>query len=148
MLFAAGWSLLLLALFYWIIDVRGRRGWAFPFVVIGMNPITIYLAQDLFDFGIVALIVTHGFIHQLGPYAAGLPGVHGDRDEVAVPLLPLPAADLPEGVTTIPSPADGAMEVDSGPRRSRVLAPTGVTSTVAGHHARHASGAAARGADR
>jgi predicted acyltransferase len=67
-LFAAGWSLLLLALFYWIIDVRGRRGWAFPFVVIGMNPITIYLAQDLFDFGIVALIFTHGFIHQLGLY--------------------------------------------------------------------------------
>ena len=67
-LFAAGWSLLLLALFYWIIDVRGSRRWAFPFVVIGMNPITIYLAQDLFDFGILALIVTHGFVHQLGPY--------------------------------------------------------------------------------
>jgi len=69
-LFAGGWSLLLLALFYWIIDVRGWRAWAFPFVVIGMNPITIYLAQALFDFGLVAAIVTHGFIHGLGPYEA------------------------------------------------------------------------------
>jgi predicted acyltransferase len=67
-LFAGGLSLLLLAMFYWIIDVRGRRGWAFPFVVIGMNSITIYLVQALFDFGVVALIVTHGFIRQLGPY--------------------------------------------------------------------------------
>jgi predicted acyltransferase len=67
-LFAGGWSLLLLALFYWIIDVRGWRAWAFPFVVIGMNPITIYLAQALFDFGVVAAIFTHGFIRHLGPY--------------------------------------------------------------------------------
>jgi len=69
-LFAGGWSLLLLALFYWIIDVRGWRRWAFPFVVIGMNPITIYVVQELLDFAIVAAIVTHGFIHQLGPYEA------------------------------------------------------------------------------
>jgi hypothetical protein len=38
--------------------------------VIGMNPITIYVAQALLDFGIVAGIVTHGFIQQLGPYEA------------------------------------------------------------------------------
>jgi predicted acyltransferase len=67
-LLAGGISLLLLALFYWMIDVRGWRGWAFPFVVIGMNSITIYLVQALFDFGVVAAIFTHGFIRQLGPY--------------------------------------------------------------------------------
>jgi predicted acyltransferase len=67
-LLAGGWSLLLLAAFYWAIDVQGWRRWAFPFVVIGMNPITIYVAQALLDFGIVAAIVTHGFIHRLGPY--------------------------------------------------------------------------------
>jgi predicted acyltransferase len=67
-LFAAGWSLLLLALFYWAIDVRGWRRWAFPFVVIGMNPITIYVAQALFDFGVVAAIFTHGFVHHLGAW--------------------------------------------------------------------------------
>ena len=67
-LLTGGMAAHLLALLYVIIDLRGWRAWAFPFVVIGMNPITIYLAQDLFDFGIIALIFTHGFIHQLGPY--------------------------------------------------------------------------------
>jgi predicted acyltransferase len=65
-LLTGGLSLLLLALFYWVIDVRGWRAWAFPFVVIGMNPITIYLVQALFDFGVVAAIFTHGFINHLG----------------------------------------------------------------------------------
>jgi predicted acyltransferase len=53
-LFAAGWSLLLLALFYWIIDVKGYRKWAFFFVVIGMNPITIYFSQRFVDFNKIA----------------------------------------------------------------------------------------------
>lgn len=42
-----GLSLLLLALFYLIIDVWKKRKWAFFFVVIGMNPITIYLANRI-----------------------------------------------------------------------------------------------------
>jgi predicted acyltransferase len=67
-LYSAGWSLILLALFYWIIDVRGWRKWAFPFVVIGLNPITIYVAQALFDFGIIANIFVHGFIDHMGAF--------------------------------------------------------------------------------
>jgi predicted acyltransferase len=67
-LYSSGWSLLLLALFYWIIDVRGWRKWAFPFVVIGLNPITIYVAQALFDFGVIANIVVHGFIGHMGAF--------------------------------------------------------------------------------
>ena len=47
---AAGWSLLLVALFYFVIDMRGARRWAFPFVVIGMNAITIYVAQEFIKF--------------------------------------------------------------------------------------------------
>jgi predicted acyltransferase len=50
-LVACGWSLLLLALFYWVIDVGGHRKWAFFFIVIGMNPITIYFLQEFVDFG-------------------------------------------------------------------------------------------------
>ena len=42
---AAAYSLALLSLFYWIIDVKGCRRWAFYFKVIGMNSITIYMAQ-------------------------------------------------------------------------------------------------------
>ncbi|HEV2355793.1 MAG TPA: DUF5009 domain-containing protein, partial [Puia sp.] len=39
-----GISLLLLSAFYYIIDVRGYRKWAFFFVVIGMNSILIYIS--------------------------------------------------------------------------------------------------------
>ncbi len=67
-LFAAGWSFLLLSLFYWVIDVKGYRRWAFPFVVIGLNPITIYVAKSVFDFGSVANIFVHGFINSMGVY--------------------------------------------------------------------------------
>ena len=67
-LFAGGWSLLLLALFYWIIDVRGYRRWTFFFTVIGLNPITIYLIRSQFDFGTVAMIFVRGFINHIGPY--------------------------------------------------------------------------------
>ncbi|MFC1607553.1 acyltransferase family protein [Candidatus Latescibacterota bacterium] len=67
-LFAGGWSMLLLGAFYWIIDYRGWRAWAFPFIVIGLNPITIYVAQGVFDFGTIANIFIHGFIDNLGNF--------------------------------------------------------------------------------
>ena len=47
---AGGISLALFALFYYIIDVLEWRRWAFFFKVIGVNSITIYLAQHFFDF--------------------------------------------------------------------------------------------------
>ena len=68
-LFAAGWSVLLLALFYWIVDVRGMQRWAYPFVVIGLNPITIYVVQSQFDFGSIAQIFIHGFVDYLGSFS-------------------------------------------------------------------------------
>jgi predicted acyltransferase len=49
-LVAGGWSFLLLAAFYYIIDVRQWRSWSLPFVWIGMNPITLYLASAFIDF--------------------------------------------------------------------------------------------------
>jgi len=48
-LFAGGWSYLLLALFYLLVDVWGWRKWAFPFVVIGTNAIAAYMACNLFN---------------------------------------------------------------------------------------------------
>ena len=65
-LFAAGWSFLLVALFYWVIDLRGHKKWAFPFVVVGLNPITIYVLHGVFDFGSIAGIFVNGFIVYLG----------------------------------------------------------------------------------
>lgn len=61
-LYAGGWSYLLLALFYWIIDVKGYRRWTFPFVVIGMNSIAAYMGWGLFSsaFRRAAEVFTNG----------------------------------------------------------------------------------------
>ena len=48
-LFAGGISTLLLALFHWIIDVKGWKAWSLYFRVIGMNSITIYMLQKIVD---------------------------------------------------------------------------------------------------
>lgn len=45
-LFAGGWSLLLLAAFYTIIDMMQFKKWSFPLLVIGMNSIAAYLIAD------------------------------------------------------------------------------------------------------
>lgn len=42
-LYSGGWVIALLALSYWIIDVKKWNGWVFPFVVVGLNPLTMYL---------------------------------------------------------------------------------------------------------
>lgn len=69
-LLASGLSVLLLALFYWTIDVRGHRAWAVFFVVVGMNSITIYLGSRLIDFNQIAGIFIGGFVGSLGAAAA------------------------------------------------------------------------------
>ena len=61
-LIAGGLSLLLLAVFYWIIDVKGYKKWAFFFIVIGMNPITIYFLQRFVDFNEIAQFFLSGAI--------------------------------------------------------------------------------------
>jgi len=43
-LYAGGWSVLLLALFYFIIDVLQVKKWSMPFVWMGCNSILIYIA--------------------------------------------------------------------------------------------------------
>ena len=49
-LVAGGYSAAMLAIFYWIVDVKGWRRWTFFFTVIGMNSITIYMAQCFVGF--------------------------------------------------------------------------------------------------
>lgn len=50
-LYSAGWGLLLFALFYGLIDIAGIRKWSFPFVVIGVNAIAIWIGQGFINFG-------------------------------------------------------------------------------------------------
>ena len=46
-----GISLLLLAFFYFVIDVKGYKKWSFFFTVIGMNSILIYVSEHFIDWG-------------------------------------------------------------------------------------------------
>ncbi|TDX01604.1 acyltransferase family protein [Dinghuibacter silviterrae] len=67
-LYAGGWSVLFLALFYGVIDVLGWKRWAQPFVWIGMNSILIYLASEaLVNFAFTAQALTGGLIHFAPP---------------------------------------------------------------------------------
>jgi predicted acyltransferase len=71
-LLAGGWSVLLLALFYYVIDMRGYRRWAFFFVVIGVNAITIYVAQNIINFGQIARFFLGGVASLTSPAAGGV----------------------------------------------------------------------------
>ena len=66
--YACGWSLLLTALFYWVIDVKGYRRWAFFFVVIGMNAITIYVLADIVNFNHIAKLLVQGVADRAGSF--------------------------------------------------------------------------------
>lgn len=71
-LWAAGWSFLLLAVFYLMIDVWGLRRWAFPFVVIGMNAILAYMLTHPHNVGSIAAPYVAGLAKHLGAAGAGL----------------------------------------------------------------------------
>jgi predicted acyltransferase len=63
-LVAGGYSALLLAFFYQVADIWKYQKWAQPFVWIGMNPITIYMAVNLIDFGQIARRFVGGDINR------------------------------------------------------------------------------------
>src|SRR5262249_42060975 len=46
-IFSTGWTLLLLAAFFGVIDVVGLRRWSFPLVVVGMNSILVYVMESM-----------------------------------------------------------------------------------------------------
>lgn len=45
--FSSGWTFLMLAAFYWVIDIKRWKAWAFPLVVVGMNSIAMYCMAQL-----------------------------------------------------------------------------------------------------
>lgn len=49
-LVVGAYNLAMFAIFYYLIDVRGWQRWSFPLQVIGMNSITIYMAQKIIRF--------------------------------------------------------------------------------------------------
>ena len=62
---AGAYSLFMLSLFYYIIDVQGHRRWCYFFKVIGVNSITIYLAQRFINFGDISRYFTAGLASHL-----------------------------------------------------------------------------------
>ena len=58
-LFSGGWCFLLMAGFYLLMDLWGRKRWAFPLVVIGMNSIAAYCMAHLFGSFISRSLRTH-----------------------------------------------------------------------------------------
>ncbi len=46
-IYSAGWVTLVLAAFVAVIEWRGWKRWTFPFVVVGLNPITLYVLWQL-----------------------------------------------------------------------------------------------------
>ena len=52
-LVVGAYSVAMYAIFYWIIDVKGWKKWTFFFEVIGLNSITIYMAQRIIPFSSV-----------------------------------------------------------------------------------------------
>ncbi len=69
-LVAGGFSFFALALFYWLVDVRGWRRWAFPFRVIGMNPIVAYMIMMLVNLRSLGNIFVGGLLSRVGRWDA------------------------------------------------------------------------------
>jgi predicted acyltransferase len=78
-IFSTGWTLLLLAGFYCIIDLWGLRAWAFLGIVVGMNSIAIYMMKYLIDDWIVATARTH--------FGQELFSLFGSIDEKWIPVM-------------------------------------------------------------
>jgi predicted acyltransferase len=67
-LVGGGYGFLMLALFYWIIDVKGYRRWTFLFTVIGMNSIFAYTATMLFSFKQIGNIFVGSLLPRIQPW--------------------------------------------------------------------------------
>ena len=85
---ASGCSALLLGGFYLVIDVWRWERWCGPFLWIGTNAITVYLAENLLDFEAIAARLVGGDVKNL--LETGIaPGAGGLMIAVVGLLLPV-----------------------------------------------------------
>ncbi|HKQ99466.1 MAG TPA: heparan-alpha-glucosaminide N-acetyltransferase domain-containing protein [Pyrinomonadaceae bacterium] len=68
--FTAGAALLLLALCYWLVDIKGKRAWASPFVIFGVNALALFVFSGLLGrlMGIIKVPRGDGTSMALQPY--------------------------------------------------------------------------------
>lgn len=78
-LFTAGAAALFLALFDWVIDIKGWRRWTGPLVVLGVNALALYVFSALFVETLALIKVGPGdgtslsryiYLHYFAPFAA------------------------------------------------------------------------------
>lgn len=67
-LLCGGVSMLLMSLFYYVIDIRGRIKWAFFFRVIGMNAIVAYMSIIFIDWSFTNRMLFGAIAHFFGAY--------------------------------------------------------------------------------
>jgi predicted acyltransferase len=65
---SAGFACLMFLVFYWLVDVRGYRKLAFPFLVIGMNAVAIYMSESILPWSNIVAIFTHSLAGTLGSF--------------------------------------------------------------------------------
>lgn len=65
---SSGVCYMLMALTYWIIDVKGKIKWSFPLKVIGMNAITAYVLSHVINFSKIADFLLFGLEQYTGAY--------------------------------------------------------------------------------
>jgi predicted acyltransferase len=65
---SAGWACLLFLAFYCVVDVLGYRRWAFPFVVIGLNALVIYMGSSILPLAKIVGIYTKGITADIGAF--------------------------------------------------------------------------------
>ena len=58
-LFSTGWTCLILAAFFGVVDILKFRWWTFPLIVVGMNSITMYCMAELIPGWIHRTLKTH-----------------------------------------------------------------------------------------
>jgi predicted acyltransferase len=64
-LMSAGCACLMFLFFYWLVDIRGHRKWAFPLTVIGMNAIFIYMFTSLIHLDRIVGVFTQEIVRIL-----------------------------------------------------------------------------------
>jgi predicted acyltransferase len=65
---SAGFACLMFLAFYWLIDVRGYRKLAFPFLVIGMNAVAVYMSESIIPWSRTVAIFTQPLGGTLGSF--------------------------------------------------------------------------------
>lgn len=64
-----GLSLIFMAVFYFLIDIKGWTKWGFIFKIIGLNSITIYMLNRIIDFNYTSRFLLKGIIDISGDFS-------------------------------------------------------------------------------